>query len=733
MDCRQAQQSISMAVEQSIHILQRIRSRYVQAKLWLYALHALAAGAIGIAILYRWQFEVPFLAGVAVAILTGAILYFGLRWKRINSTNLQQVTRHLNRQYPQLEDSTELLLQEPQNLLQRLQQQKIATILQELHPEKVYTLPKTATYTALGLALVLSVGILYLPAAPLQAYESPENVSIDFPDAPPVAADTVAQIKSIDITITPPRYTGKQAYKADKPNLRVEEGATITWNIRTSKPAQLQLELSEQQPQAFKKVQGRYTFSRSFTEPGLYTINLNGQKSAFYTLEIIPDEAPAIQISKPKEYTEIRLGEQQRVTLEAQLTDDYGIREANMIATVAKGTGEAVKFREEKIKLNLSGNNRNYSIRQALDLQKLGMSFGDELYFYLQAWDKHRGYTRSETYFVQIEDTTIVEADFDMTAGVNPVPEYFRSQRQIIIDTEKLIKEQKSISRVEFEERSNNIGVDQKLLRLRYGKFLGEEFESGIGPGGGIPEGAEGHEEAEHFEGDGHDHPEFKDQNNAEALMDPYMHKHDQEGEATIFEPAVKAKLKGALAQMWEAELRLRTHKPKEALPFEYKALRMLKDVQQSQRAYVAKTGFEAPPLKEPELRLKGELNKITPLSERNEIEQKQELPHIRAALSWLAEYKQTGKYKPVDARVLEQAGQELAEQALAKSGKNLRTLQELRQLISEMQAGEKLCSSCLLAAEQAFVELLPPAKQSPQPQQVVRSKLAQEYMERLK
>lgn len=705
----------------------------MQAKLWLYALQALTAILVGVAILWRWKFEAPVLAVTAVAILVCAVLYFILRWSLVSKTTLYQVARHLNRHYPQLQDSTELLLHAPDNLLQKLQQQRLATTLHELHPEqqKTFSLRSTATYTSLAMALLLSVGILYLPAAPLGT-AAPESIKLEFPDAPAATADTVAKIEKIEITVSPPGYTGKATYRAESPNLRVEEGATVTWQIRTNKPAQLQFGLNEQQPVSFKSQNGNYTLSRRFSESGLYTINLNGQKSAFYTLEIIPDEAPVIQISKPNEYTEIRLGEPQRVRLQAQLTDDYGIREASMIATVAKGSGEAVKFREEKIKLNLSGSSRSYTINQILDLQKMGMSFGDELYFYLQAWDRHRGYTRSETYFVQIEDTTIVEASFDMTAGVNPVPEYFRSQRQIIIDTEKLIKEQKSISRAAFEERSNNIGVDQKLLRLRYGKFLGEEFESGIGPGGGIPEGAEGHEEAEHFEGDGHDHPEFADQNSPEALLDPYMHKHDQEGEATIFEPAVKAKLKGALAQMWEAELRLRTHKPKEALPYEYKALRMLKDVQQSQRAYVAKTGFEAPPLKEPELRLSGELDKITPLQAQDDLKQTQSFPGTRKALSWLAMYKQTGKYKPGDAAILEKAGKELAKQSLQKPGSNLKALQDLRTLISEMNAGKKLCSTCIVSVERAFVNLLPPATQTPQSRQVVRSKLAEKYLKEL-
>jgi len=716
-----------MATAESIHILQKVRGQYLQAKLWLYTLQAVAAIVVAVAILWRWLLEVPMLAATAAAILFAAVLYFIIRWRSVSKTSLQQVARHLNRQYPQLEDSAELLLHEPENLLQKLQQQRIAAALQQLHPEKEkpFTLRSTATYTSVGLALILSIGILYLPAAPLTTTES-KSLKVEFPDAPAAAADTIAKIEKIEISVTPPAYTGKGTYRAESPNLRVEEGGTVTWRISTNKPAQLQLEPNGQRPINFKKQGNSYSLSRSFSTAGLYTIKLNGQKSAFYTLEIIPDEAPTIAIQKPEQYTEVLFGEPQRVTLQAQLTDDYGIREANMIATVAKGTGEAVKFREEKIKLNLSGSAKNYTVKQPLDLQKLGMTYGDELYFYVQAWDRHRGYTRSETYFVQIEDTTIVESSFDMSMGVNPVPEYFRSQRQIIIDTEKLLKEQKSISRAEFEERSNNLGVDQKLLRLRYGKFLGEEFESGIGPGGGIPEGEE------HHENDGHDHSNFADKNSPEALLDPYMHKHDQEGEATIFEPMVKAKLKGALAQMWEAELRLRTHKPKEALPYEYKALRMLKEVQQSQRAYVAKTGFEAPPLKEPELRLTGELNKITPVKDQKTIVAEKLLSNTKAALQWLAKYKQSGKYKKADASILEKAGQELTQQKLSKPGSNLKALQDLRTIISEMQQGRNLCRSCLVSVERALTDLLPPATQTPQPQQAVRSKLAREYLKKL-
>jgi hypothetical protein len=87
------------------------------------------------------------------------------------------------------------------------------------------------------------------------------------------------------------------------------------------------------------------------------------------------------------------------------------------------------------------------------------------------------------------------------------LPEYFRSQRQIIIDTEKLLAEKSKKTDKEFGFTSNEIGYDQKLLRLRYGQYMGEEFESAAG-GGSMEEGGD--------------------------LLTGYMHLHDQEGENEI-------------------------------------------------------------------------------------------------------------------------------------------------------------------------------------------------------
>lgn len=62
---------------------------------------------------------------------------------------------------------------------------------------------------------------------------------------------------------------------------------------------------------------------------------------------------------------------------------------------------------------------------------------------------------------------------------------------------------------------------------------------------------------------------------------------------------------------MWQSELHLRLYEPEKALPYENKALELLKEVQQKARVFIAKTSYDPPPIKEKELRMKGELKKF--------------------------------------------------------------------------------------------------------------------------
>ncbi|KAA3440617.1 DUF4175 domain-containing protein [Rufibacter hautae] len=727
----------------ALTVLEQVRASYLRQKAGLFALQELGVVAPLLVWMYRdWGGVGGGTASVLLILLTLGLQ--AMRWReRQKRTDLGKVARQLNRRYPQLEESADLLLQPEEELplLGKLQRHRTAETLAQIPVKDASWVNYKNGWITLLSGVAMAVALWFLPdfSNPVGQATSAAGISTDVNTPVTQPKAILPAIEQMHLRLSPPAYTRKAPYAVTTLSFKAEAGSQVTWRVRTNQAiTSLQLALANQKPIALRKVAGQentYTASITLTQATLYHLRLNGQTSDFYSIEVIPDEAPSIVVQTPKQYTEVLFGDPQHVQLKATLRDDYGLRSADLVATVAKGEGEAVKFREQRIPLKLSftGQPRERQLVQTLNLQQLGMTYGDELYFYLQAYDNHRGYTRTEAFLVEIEDTTVVETMDDLSLGVNPNPEYFRSQRQIIIDTEKLIQEQKGLTQAVFQEGSNNIGVDQKLLRLRYGKFLGEEFESNIGAAA-LPEGlAEGH-----TADDGHDHGAKKEGSEHETkmgeLLDPYLHKHDQEEAATFFEPAIKAQLKGALAQMWEAELRLRTARPKEALPFEYKALRMLKEVQQKSRVYVKKSGFEPPPLKEPEKRLTGDLSKVQTFQAQRKEKPAETLLASRQALQRVPQLRQGTKPTSADAALLERAGQELGQAAVREPGHYLRALQDVRQLTQNIRAGKPLCKDCLTRVEAALHRFLPVSAKSAQKpvSPGAPRKLAQDYFNRL-
>jgi len=314
--------------------------------------------------------------------------------------------------------------------------------------------------------------------------------------------------------------------------------------------------------------------------------------------------------------------------------------------------------------------------------------------------------------------------------SVNVKPEYFRSQRQIIIETEQLIRDKDTLAQKAFGQRSNDLGIDQRLLRLRYGRFLGEETETNLG------EERIGEEE---HNGHDHDHTKeddavnAKDFNNAEKIIEQFSHKHDIAEDASFFDPVTKQQLKATLAEMWNAELRLRTFKPQEALPYEYKALRLLKDLQQKSRVYVGKTSVKTAPLK-PEKRLTGELDKIiVPILQRDytQATSAERLPQALAILALLKSG--TPVSDPVTINILRDAARQMSAQATASPARYLSSLQAMRGVLDALEQRIAINPAVITEAAQAVYEMIPEPVRLPQAVRIAAGAgLSQQYFKNL-
>jgi hypothetical protein len=297
--------------------------------------------------------------------------------------------------------------------------------------------------------------------------------------------------------------------------------------------------------------------------------------------------------------------------------------------------------------------------------------------------------------------------------NLNFKPEIFRSERQIIIDAEQLLRDKDTISLESFKNRSNNLGVDQKLLRLRYGKYLGEEDESNQGI-----EDVEGLDAAEF--GDG------------AAMMDAITDKHDNAEDATFLDADTKKRLKAVLNEMWKAELQLRIFKPQDALPFAYKALRLLKDLQQSSRVYVAKTSLKTTSLK-PEKRLTADLSKIVPPNTQQQVViAANNNTILQAALSVLETMK--ANERVANASALAQALPIISSKASVEPATYLPALTALKQLLlQQQQAIGNVNKADVVVVQKAMQKILAAPITTPQQQKVMPSKaLSTEYFNQL-
>lgn len=670
-----------------------LRKRWILVSFGRVLLFSLSVGVIFSALMqyfFHW--------GLAAFLISFSGVFVGLSLKyKYWEISSRAVAGFIDLHFSEVEESSSLLLKHHDNLsfVEQLQARKVnAVLLQTKQPLMVLQPLKTPLF-------VLLAGIIFsVMMAGIKRDSSPAALSRVSATVSPVLKIKEAvlpQIASYSIRISPPSYTGKAVRIQSQFTLIAESGARLTWQIKTSESInELAFLFNDHELVHLKPANNEKTvwsYSRLVDKPGFYQVILNGKKSDFYQMELIQDQPVVIKITSPAQQSTIDVGQPQQVNVKLDLTDDYGIADAYISATMASGKGEAVSFKEKKLPFNYSfAHQQSVHINKLIPMQELGMKPGDELYFYVSARDNHGQQSRSDMYFVSIQDTTELMSMPGIDNGISEVPEYFRSQRQLIIDTEKLLKEKAALTEAVFKTRSNDLGIDQKMLRMRYGKFLGEESENEIGGG---HEEEHGHAQA----GEG----KFGD---VSSIMDQYAHKHDNAEDATFFEPELKAQLKATLTEMWGAELRLRTYETQKALPYEYKALRLLKDLQQKSRAYVAKTTFKTSPLKM-EKRLTGELQDIkTGVSKSSFVDKDDTKTVLRKTLGLLESFK-TGKSKmPADRNLLLQAEKELTVNAAAAPGIYLPALKAIKKIISSRQE-EKINETTIARAEKGLNTLL--------------------------
>ncbi|MBU1821588.1 MAG: hypothetical protein KKG00_08780, partial [Bacteroidetes bacterium] len=426
----------------------------------------------------------------AGAVVMGVAI--GVFSTQLYQSKKQEALRLIHQRVQGTEYSLALLDKGQLNLAEQLQLERLSAQAIAQPPPRVLFAHLWPYGLLLAAAFLLRWGVLYLGSQPAEV----RNLTSQM-----MTSESKEQlprgVKSMRVYVQPPAYSGLPATETTDLNISALAGSQIVWRVDLLNAQGLSLRLSDSRNQEvpFREVNGQFEYRDRLLRSGLYSLKAYRKDSLvlqtdYYRLEAKPDLPPKITPVSKEFYRYHILNDPKKITVAAKISDDFRVQQAFIVATVARGSGENVKFREVRLPLTPSSF-KEANLTKVLDLNALQFAPGDELYYYWAAIDNRQpeaNFTKSDTYFIVYRDTTQLEEAELATMAVNRMPEYFRSQRQIIIDTEKLIAKQKKISAKEFNSMSNEIGFDQKVLRLRYGQFMGEEFETNIG-GGALPAG----------------------------------------------------------------------------------------------------------------------------------------------------------------------------------------------------------------------------------------------------
>ncbi len=690
-----------------ISILTSFKKRWQSLLLMEALLYAFGAG------MFAYFISLDVLLACGIFIVIGLLAAMFIKpWK----PDLNASSSFIDSRIPTAEYSSGLLLQDPSTLsdLAKLQQTKIASILKpSIQALKPPTNVKRSLILSVSLIAIGMLGYMLdlsqyfdsgsVPTAPGNAIIFKTKDSIQTAYEPP-------RLLNQSVTVSYPSYTGRQSFSSSKMDIRVLAGSRVTWKLQFDKEVTEVFLESIGNEHALSLRDEQYTRSNVLNTSGFYNFKFgdslgNTYTSDLYAIEVFHDNSPDVEIKGIKQFSSFNHDEEKKIRFNGLINDDFGIADAYIIATVSKGSGESVKFREEQLRFDntLNKGSRAMNLAKTIDLGDLEMEPGDELYFYVEASDYKqpvKNIARSETYFATIKDTVSYGFGVEGTLGVNRMPDYFRSQRQLIIDTEKLISEKKNLTAEEFKFQSNELGFDQKALRLKYGEFMGVETDSGLDIEQESPvEEAEEHDEDEDplaeythdHDGDNeHNLVPSEDQENEQSSKNPlqeFMHDHGDAEMATLFEESLKVKMHKAMAQMWDAELYLRLYEPKKSLPYQYRALKYIQDIKNHARIYVHRIGFDPPPIKE-DKRLSGKLDGISSYRKTQDLKQNDDFKHMRASITLLENLlDQEAKPSLDNIKLLEKAANELSVLAIDSPGEHLRTLQQLKRVIDGLDS----------------------------------------------
>ncbi|HEY0030760.1 MAG TPA: DUF4175 family protein [Bacteroidia bacterium] len=198
---------------------------------------------------------------------------------------------------------------------------------------------------------------------------------------------------NFDIALAYPKYLNKKDEVIQNTgDLVIPAGTKLSWNFNTQNTRELRLNFNDTSFSVAPLTENTFNYSTRLFRDKTYSVStsnqfLKSQDSVTYSINVIPDAYPQINVTEKKDSTSIR-----RISFRGEVKDDYGFSKLSFNYRFVTNNDTASTENYKKMTTNVTP----IAIAKVAtqdqfyhywDMTELGVSPGDQIEYYFEVWD----------------------------------------------------------------------------------------------------------------------------------------------------------------------------------------------------------------------------------------------------------------------------------------------------------------------------------------------------------
>lgn len=244
-------------------------------------------------------------------------------------------------------------------------------------------------------------------------------------------------------------------------DIQIPQGTKVNWVFNTRHTESVQLQFADSLANPAHSSENSFAFSRRFLISNNYTIKTlnrfvkSAGDSVNYSINVIPDQAPAIDVQQKNDSSDVR-----NIFFSGQIKDDYGFSNLTFhyIHSYTDTTGKSAS-QNGNMPVAFSRTNISQAYYYALDVSQFNLQPGDKIEYYFEVSDNDgvNGPKSSRTQMLVYKAPTLdelsKEAEKDNTALKKDIEESLSKSKQIQKEISDLLKKINDKKELGYEEK----------------------------------------------------------------------------------------------------------------------------------------------------------------------------------------------------------------------------------------------------------------------------------------